>query len=794
MASDTSSPPIPAEGERAAKVRRVRKHFSCVECRTRKIKCDRNVPNCSSCVQRGLRDHCRWGDERDGQLPRIRAVDSLQNATVYDVVRRINLGPATGTRPAILELAEPDAPSPPRMDVRRLTTLPSIVETRTTPLAQLYTDDKAAWERTMAPHLAQLPAPHHMDHLVQFYLRELEPLISSMNAVIFWDEYGTLRANLVPGAEDTAPAHDITDRIVGSLGGATPRADPRASPAFWTRSESYGLLALLFVVLHTACDSLRPEALLARGVVPHADSPASLVAALDRLHAASIHFLHESDAHEHPTLWTLQSIILLQRKPLHAMRIPEGVIWTSMALRIAQLMGLNRLGSAADDLARLQRHERCVRPAERDILQRMPWLREFAEDDLPRRELARKIWGTLVVTDWLKSMHVDYTYMVSDEMNCTAPPAALTDDEVVRITSLPKALLRDANRVSPSVFGRVMLELARCVRQAAALLMGRMSRHQSLMLDYPDAMRIDRQIGEVLARLPPYFRFDGTAELSDEVRAAHAQHPYLALQRLFLQEQIHFRLLCLHSPYLPLALRDAHYRRSLAACIEGARVTVAAWEELQRTENPNQQMHYMKWHLLSAAVVLDRVIGSMHNTDTHSTPSDYARLKTTLRKAVHFLESHHVLTSLERVRGYQALGSLRQFCANTSAEHTHDIPTDGAAQPATAPQPAHDASATAARASANGSTSGSTAGSTGSTTPSGSDTILGGSAPTSLQEEFAKLGSAIPSSIDTPDWDVDDATLLAGVDFLMMNSEALALSEMDILGSTATGLRGDTRP
>ncbi|WFC96496.1 hypothetical protein MBRA1_003157 [Malassezia brasiliensis] len=749
MASSTSSPSTPTEGERAAKVRRVRKHVSCIECRARKIKCDRNVPNCSSCVQRGLRDHCRWGDERDGQLPPKHEHESLQNATVYDV------------------LAESDAPPMP-MDVRRRTPLPAAIETRATPLAQLYKADREAWERAMAPYFAQLPAPHHMDHLVQFYLRELEPIISCMNAVLFWNEYGMLRANLAPSAEAATPAHDITERIIGSLGGASPRADPRASSAFWTRPESYALLGLLFVVLHTACDTMPPETLIARRVLPHGDTPDALAVALDRLHAASVHFVHESDAHDYPTLWTLQSIILLQRKALLAMRIPESAIWMSMALRLAQLMGLNRLGSAADDVARLQRNEPSVQPADRDILQRMPWLREFAEDDLPRRELGRKVWATLVMIDWLKSMHIDYTYMVPDEMNCTAPPAALTDDEVVRIASLPKAILRDPNRVSPSVFGRVMLELSRCVRQVSTLLMGRMSRHLSLMLDYADAMRVDRQINEVLARLPPYFRFDGIAEISDEVRAAHAQHPYLALQRLFLQEQIHFRLLCLHSPYLPLALRDAQYRRSLTACIEGARVTVAVWEELQRTENPNQQMHYMKWHLLSAAVVLDRVIGSMHHTDTSPPPSDYARLKTTLRKAVHFLESHNILTSIERVRGYQALGSLRQFCANTGAESTHDASTERAAQSTTA-APNDDAEA-------RGSTDGST---------SVTDGTLSHSAPASLQEEFARLGSAIPSSIDTPDWGNDDATLLAGVDFLMMNSEALALSDMDILGGAA---------
>ena len=45
--------------------RRKRAILSCTECKQRKIKCDRNVPNCGSCVRRGVAHLCRWGDERD---------------------------------------------------------------------------------------------------------------------------------------------------------------------------------------------------------------------------------------------------------------------------------------------------------------------------------------------------------------------------------------------------------------------------------------------------------------------------------------------------------------------------------------------------------------------------------------------------------------------------------------------------------------------------------------------------------------------------------------------------------
>ncbi|PWN52454.1 hypothetical protein IE53DRAFT_281451 [Violaceomyces palustris] len=53
------------EGASGRTKRRKRAILSCTECKQRKIKCDRNVPNCSSCVRRGVAHLCKWGDERD---------------------------------------------------------------------------------------------------------------------------------------------------------------------------------------------------------------------------------------------------------------------------------------------------------------------------------------------------------------------------------------------------------------------------------------------------------------------------------------------------------------------------------------------------------------------------------------------------------------------------------------------------------------------------------------------------------------------------------------------------------
>lgn len=53
------------------KKRRNRKALSCIQCKTRKIKCDRGEPQCQSCVIRGIRGECRYGslpEERKNTL------------------------------------------------------------------------------------------------------------------------------------------------------------------------------------------------------------------------------------------------------------------------------------------------------------------------------------------------------------------------------------------------------------------------------------------------------------------------------------------------------------------------------------------------------------------------------------------------------------------------------------------------------------------------------------------------------------------------------------------------------
>lgn len=717
--------------ERVTKIRRTRKHASCIECRVRKIRCDKNVPNCSSCVQRGLQHQCRWGDERDALISPAASPSNDCNTGKRKTVENLKSQIPETHRP-VEGLAHPGSPS-------------LLVSSSQQHLAELSMSNPDEWRTMISSNLELMPEGYHMDEIVLFYLRELEPLFCCMNSVIFQDEYATLKTNIALSRwnKQNSDHEDTPNFIVGSLTGQVHQ--PSGSlplSKFWADPKSYGLLALVFAVVNVVLNTMHKGEVLSRHFLPNCDSEERFDQVSEQLYSSSIFFLHESTYQLTPTLWTLQTIIILKRKPLDSLHVTLGLIWNATATRLAQLMGLNRLGSAIEDIK--HKNDKSPLYIEEDPVSRMPWLSIFAEDDLPKRELGRKVWATLLTFDWFASGHVDFAYLVPDDINCSSTPAALLDEEVVRLEAIPEAVLANPNRPSPNAFVRLSLELSYIVRQTSVILTKRISRHEPLHVAYEDVALIDRQLCALVENLPNYLRFDGLSELSDEVQAIHAQHPFLSLQRLFLQEQIHFRMLRLHSPYLPSALRDPARRRSLKACIEGARVTVAVWEELQRAENPNQHMHYMKWHLLSAAFVLNRVLALVGDSWTQdaATASEYSRLKKTLRKALEFLEKRHAraLETFVSIHGSKLLESIRRFCASQDPKlsvlegSTIDSAIDAQFEP-----------------------------------PSSN-------APLSFLDEFTKLMDAVPPPIEVPSWNTDDTSLLAGLDFFLGDGDRLPLA------------------
>lgn len=159
---------------------------------------------------------------------------------------------------------------------------------------------------------------------------------------------------------------------------------------------------------------------------------------------------------------------------------------------------------------------------------------------------------------------------------------------------------------------------------------------------------------------------------------------------------------------------------------------MAVWEELQRANNPNRQILHMQWHLLSAAIVLDRIIGSMDILDENAATPNYSHLRITLRQAVHFLDQKGTLEKYEKIYGAQELASLRRFWASSEQ-----------------PDPSHSIHVL----------------------PSHVLEIHEKNSSTSLLEEFAMLENQVPSECNPQEPTTNDDTLMANISFFLEGQE-----------------------
>lgn len=540
-----------------------------------------------------------------------------------------------------------------------------------------------------------------MDEVMALYLRELEPLINCFNRRILLNETRELLPILVEAkqtVERTPSRNNISERISGSLPHteASGRADGPADLIYWADVRNYGLVSVVVAVLYTMCDALSIADEKLERIFPNTRE-SEREALLEKLHGTALFFLQQSHFQQQPTLWTLQSIFLLQRKYLYELQAPVCAMWNSTAVRIAQTMGLNRLGSAHDDMLHWRAPQResdststddnaPLRPsgatARHADVHRMA-LTEFAERNFALRELGRKVWHALVSFDWYLAAHTDYCYSVPDALSRSAPPAELDDEDVIELSARQVDELgalaegRLKRGASDATFVGINTTIARSVREMAQMRLELMLTAKTPSFSYEDVQKLDQHFRSILGALPDVFQFNGVTENSNHVRAMVAKKAFLALQRLHVQEQIHFRLMLLHRPFVAAGLADVAYKSSVDTCIEAARITMAVWKELQRTGNPNQRLWSLRSHVVHAVFILHTVLDSSYLAPDSTTRSE---LLDDLRGAMSSMVAPADTAACGRFPLVaQTLESIRQFCDEADGKPSADAATDPSA-------------------------------------------------------------------------------------------------------------------
>ncbi|WFD08401.1 hypothetical protein MVES1_003773 [Malassezia vespertilionis] len=619
-------------------------------------------------------------------------------------------------------------------------------------LTKLYKTDFRAWRAHMAETLSFLSDRTMIDDTLSYYLRELEPLIMCFNEFVLFKQMDALQRNL-------AAVHVVDNKKGGHKGfydrgwenagiqndQVTGLPNVEQCEGYWTDHQSYGTISLLLTLLLVSFDSMTAEKIGDRLLFRSGESS---VETRSGLYYLSIFFLRHSNCAENPSLSALQTFFLLQFRHLQMSCAPSNAVWSAASIRIAKLLGLHHLGSTRDDIIRLREQQSLCQQGpvkvKDDFINTMPGVREFAEGDLTLRELGRKVWCRMVTMDWLKSVQYDYTYCISDQMNCTEMPQMLEDEEVMNLATLPLEVLDDPDHISPNIALNVLLELGRIMRSISDVALLNLSKHRPLNLPYLDAMELDFRIIQLINSFPVYLRFNVRPEDAPLVKRIHAAHPYLPLQRLLLHEFVQYRLLRLHSSYLNLALRDPACHRSIDAYIESAEVVVAVWNELCRTRNPNQNMYFVKLHLVFAVLVLDKILAWIHGHPLHESAflaADYQRIHGIFVKARDLavqcgdtlpFKKHNMEYPLDHIGEWEEPGADKVDISFELSPRIH-LEESGRV-PVNMEQP---------------------------------DALY--VAPTALPQ--VPDAKSVPSELSAPSWDSDNAALLAGIDFMLMNAD-----------------------
>lgn len=523
-------------------------------------------------------------------------------------------------------------------------------------LAELYSLKFSLWKQLLLCRVHLIPNRLAMSNIVSYYMQELEPLLNCVNGAILEDQFESMWNNL----EVVYRSENARDSNAGVL----TESGPLAFQEFWANMKNYGLLALALSILYVSYDSQSLDQIHAMNLLGDCNSQDDVTQVLERVYAASEYFLHESQYEDHATLWSLQAILLQQRRHYRMGYFSAATVWHARAVRIGHMLGLSRLGSTKNDLVRFRERSSKLGPDTEVFIQNLPMFHCFELGNMPMRELARKVWTALVAQDWFVSLQLDLCYLIPEEINNTSPPASLEDSEVEALATLPMDVICDQERITPNVYLRFRLEVSRCCRLISQTCSKSFVQEATPIPPMEDVLKIESNLETISSTLPDYFRMDGNVERSLPVQFIHAKCPYLTVQRLFLHENIQHATLRLHSLYFKKGLFDKAYRKSVDACIRAAKETVHVWEVLQSTMSSNRDVPYLKWHLLIAASVFTYVVGNkIAWPDMESLNDiDLGSQQEALEKAVYFLEQIRPEKSLGATGLAHITSRLSQYC------------------------------------------------------------------------------------------------------------------------------------
>ncbi|KAL4891834.1 hypothetical protein BDV59DRAFT_59192 [Aspergillus ambiguus] len=532
-----------------------RKRLACVECTRRKIRCDKVVP-CRNCTRRGI-DCSRVRSQGDDQIEKLQArVQELEAALRDAAVNRSTESSVDRLPSATASVVSVDqAAESPEREIEDAATILEFL----------------AWGRRKNPDYRQVVA--RRDGLDQHSPGDVTA-----------DDDGEDR-NLGPGpasvlayVQSLLPPRSQVEQLVewhcdcllwyhGSFHSRRLRQELddfyRISDGHITNTQAdWQWIALLLAVL-TGALACAPRATAQVWGFPEWEQ----TALSQRWFKAVSTCLHHADFTACHSVYAVQAIATLTMSA-HLLGFSNSLsVLLAAAVRIAQSLGLHRLGEEPDD---------------------------EMSPDLVDREIGRRAWCQLCIQDWF-SIPFSESYLISRQCINTAKPRNCRDDDMIS---------RSQDEPTLTGYSRFFYEVAALM---PSLQDGMMSANTPYTR-YEQVLEHDRRLRQLATHYLPYYL--------QNVPLDPSWPCYVPWARRSLAISSSHKIIMIHRKFLVSSFTNPVFARTRRTCVAAARTIIKEQKEVIHDGSPVLWIHQAFSVAASIILCLDLFYRNMSDPES----------------------------------------------------------------------------------------------------------------------------------------------------------------------------------
>ncbi|TIB79927.1 hypothetical protein E3Q22_02212 [Wallemia mellicola] len=265
--------------------------------------------------------------------------------------------------------------------------------------------------------------------------------------------------------------------------------------------------------------------------------------------AASRACLWASDYLENHNLKNLQTIILMGLYLNNTNGSSTHYSLLGAAIKIAQNLGLSRLGGenhALDDVKNSRKSQRSGMWA-----------------SVVTREVGRRIWWNLVMLDWFLAGPHNYNYSIHPSQNKCCLPSNIDDDDLIDGQPLVAKPM--------SVYTSMTYQLTRLRSlEHVRAIVDEYNENGHLSLEF--TLIQDKKCKDLINDLPEFYKMNYDVK---QLGLSPERMQILQWERTLINLSTHTRLVKLHRPILSKGYRNKNYLQSRITCITAARECLA---------------------------------------------------------------------------------------------------------------------------------------------------------------------------------------------------------------------------